>query len=93
LAAAGHYCEYIDAPPSEIKGMFPGASSPGLGLTAHRGWARLLTGRMSNQVKRPEYPGAHGPARGWAKAPLQDDGAMDAHHYHPSSFNAGFARA
>ena len=36
----------------------------GLGLTAHRGWARLLIDRMDTQVQRPEFPQAPEPAWG-----------------------------
>ena len=35
-----------------------------LGLTAHRGWARLLVDRMDTQVQRPEFPQASEPAGG-----------------------------
>ena len=65
-----------------------------LGLTAHRGWARLLIDRMGTLVQRPE-PEAPEPAWGSTKSSVQDDEAMDAHHFHhpsPSGFNTGFAR-
>ena len=52
-----------------------------LGLTANRGWARLLIDRMDTQV-RPELPQAPKPAWGSTKASSQDDEAMDANHYH-----------
>ena len=93
-AQAADHCEYFAALPSEIKGLFLIRTRRGLGLTAHRGWARLLIDRMDTQVQRPEFPQAPEPARGSTKASARDDKAMDAHHYHhpPSGFNAGFAR-
>ena len=80
-AQAADHCEYF-------------AALPSLGLTAHRGWARLLIDRMYTQVQRPEFPQAPEPAWGSTKASAQDDKAMDAHYYPhpPSGFNAGFAR-
>ena len=42
--------------PSEIKGMFLIRARRSLGLTAHRGWARLLIDRVDTQVQRPEFP-------------------------------------
>ena len=47
--AADHY-EYFAVLPSEIKGMFLIRARRGLGLTADRGWARLLIDRMDTQV-------------------------------------------
>ena len=93
-AQAADHCEYFAALPSEIKGMFLTRARRSLGLTAHRGWARLLIDRMDTQVQRPEFPQAPEPAWGSTKASAQDDKAMDVHHYHhhPSCFNAGVAR-
>ena len=51
--------------PSEIKGMFLIRARRSLGLTAHRGWARLLIDRMYTQVQRPEFPQAPEPAWGY----------------------------
>ena len=81
-AQAADHCEYFAALPSEIKGMFLTRARRSLGLTAHRGWARLLIDRMDTQVQRPEFPQAPEPAWGSTKASAQDDEAMDAHHYH-----------
>ena len=74
--------------------MFLIRARRGLGLTAHRGLARLLVDRMDTQVQRPEFPQAPEPAWGSTKASAQGDRAMDANHYHhpPSGFGAGFAR-
>ena len=73
--------------------MFLIRARRGLGLTAHRGWARLLIDHMDTQVQRPEFPQAPEPAWGSTKASAQDYKAVDAHHYHypPSGFNAGIA--
>ena len=57
-AQAADHCKYFAALPSEIKGMFLIRARRGLGLTAHRGWARLLIGRMDTKVQRPEFPQA-----------------------------------
>ena len=51
-AQAADHCEYF-------------AALPSLGLTAHRGWARLLIDRMYTQVQRPEFPQAPEPAWGY----------------------------
>ena len=81
---AADHCEYFAALPSEIKGMFLIRARRGLGLTAHRGWARLLIDRMDTQVQRPEFPQDPELAWGSTNASVQDDRAMDAHHYyHP----------
>ena len=48
--------------------MFLIRARRGLGLTAHRGWARLLIDRMDTQVQRPEFPQAPEPAWGSTKA-------------------------
>lgn len=80
-AQAADHCEYFDTLPSEIKGMFLLRTRRNLGLTAHRGWARLLIDRMGTLVQRPE-PEAPEPAWGSTKASVQDDEAMDAHHFH-----------
>ena len=61
-AQAADHCEYFAALPSEIKGMSLIRARRGLGLTAYRGWARLLIGRMDNQVQRPEFSQASEPA-------------------------------
>ena len=93
-AQAADHCEYFAALPSEIRGMFLIRARRGLGLTAHRGLARLLIDRIDTQVQRHEFPQAPEPAWGSTKASAQDDEAMDAHHYHhpPSGFNTGCAR-
>ena len=70
--AAGHR-EYFAALPSEIKGMFLIRARRGLGLTAHRGWARLIIDRMDKQVQRPEFPQAPEPAWGSTKASARGD--------------------
>ena len=80
-AQAADHCEYFAALPSEIKGMFLIRARRSLGLTAHRGWARLLIDRMDTQVQRPEFLQAPEPAWGSTKASARDDEAMDAHHY------------
>jgi hypothetical protein len=49
--AIGH-CDYFDAQPSEIKGMFLARARRGLGTAAHRGWARLLIGRIKQGLSR-----------------------------------------
>ena len=88
-AQAADHCEYFAALPSEIKGIFLIRARRGLGLTAHRGWARLLIDRMDTQVQRPEFPrrlsprGAQPrPTRLWTPTTTTT----------PSGFNAGFAR-
>ena len=53
--------------------MFLIRARRGLGLTAHRGWARLLIDRMETQVQRPEFPQAPEPAWCSTKASAQGD--------------------
>ena len=68
-AQAADHCEYFAALPSEIKGMFLIRARRSLGLTAHRGWARLLIDRMDTQVQRPSSPRRLSP-RGAQPRPL-----------------------
>ena len=90
-AQAADHCEYFDGPPSGVKGMFLARTRRGLGLTAHRGWARLLIDRLDSHVQRPEQQRAPGPSWGSAKVSFEDDEAMEdfLHHHPPSGFDSG----
>jgi hypothetical protein len=90
-AQAADHCEYYDGPPSAVKGMFLTRTRRSLGLTAHRGWARLLIDRMNSLVLRPEQSQAPGPSWGSTKVSFEDDEAMEdfLHHHPPSGFDSG----
>jgi hypothetical protein len=90
-ALAADHCEYYEGPPSAVKGMFLTRTRRSLGLTAHRGWARLLTDRMDSLVVRPEQTQAPGPSWGSTKVSIEDDEAMEEflHHHPPSGFDSG----
>ena len=92
-ARAAVHCEFFDAAPSAVKGMFIGRVRRSLGLTAHRGWARVLLGRMDSQVQRPEHPKPLETVCGSSLISLEEDEAMDAFLYHlpPSGFEHEFS--
>ncbi len=59
------HLSYYSEHPAAIKGMFQQSIYKSFGLTAHLGWARLVIGRMRDQVKYSDasqlkYSGAMG---------------------------------
>ena len=62
----------------KVRRVFLAPTRHGLGLAAHRGWVRLLTGRMCSHLKCPERACAPELARGSTEAYLQGAGAMGA---------------